>query len=98
MEPDQDICYCYHVSLRKLRNYARREHLQKPSQMSQCLGAGTGCGWCIPILQQIYQAARDHRPDHLEQVITPEEYAEKRQNYIREKKPRHRFGSNRDST
>src|ERR1043166_3814994 len=49
---DDKICCCYHVSLRKLVNFARRERLQRASQMSQCLGAGTGCGWCIPILKR----------------------------------------------
>ncbi len=58
MKPDDKICYCYHVSLRKLVNFARRERPRRPSQMSECLGAGTGCGWCIPILRRIYEAAR----------------------------------------
>ena len=55
MGPDDKICYCYHVSLRKLYHFARRERLQRPSQMSDCLGAGTGCGWCIPILCKLHQ-------------------------------------------
>ncbi len=25
--------------------------------MSNCLGAGTGCGWCIPILVRIHEKA-----------------------------------------
>lgn len=55
MNLDDDICYCYHVPLRKLVNFARRERLVRSSQMSNCLGAGTGCGWCIPILRKIYE-------------------------------------------
>jgi len=55
MNLDDNICYCYHVSMRKLVNFARRERLVRASQMSNCLGAGTGCGWCIPILQKIHQ-------------------------------------------
>lgn len=58
MNLDDQICYCYHVSLRKLTNFARRERPQRASQMSNCLGAGTGCGWCIPILKRIYESAR----------------------------------------
>ncbi|HWL94344.1 MAG TPA: (2Fe-2S)-binding protein [Phycisphaerae bacterium] len=57
MKPDDKICYCYHVSLRKLVNFARREKPERPSQMSDCLNAGTGCGWCIPILQMIFERA-----------------------------------------
>ena len=57
MNPDDKICYCYGVSYRKLFNYARRHGLIKPSQMADCLGAGTGCGWCIPILKKIFESA-----------------------------------------
>lgn len=78
MKPDDEICYCYHVSLRKLQNYARRERPQHASQMSECLGAGTGCGWCIPFLRQIAAKAAD--PDFaLDQ--SPEAYAAARDEY-----------------
>lgn len=64
MEPDDRICYCFHVSLRKLVNYARRERPHAASQLSDCLGAGTGCGWCIPILQKIHeQTQKGAKPD-----------------------------------
>lgn len=58
MNLDDQICYCFHVPLRKLVHFARREQPQRASQMSQCLGAGTGCGWCIPILKKIHEQAR----------------------------------------
>jgi NAD(P)H-nitrite reductase large subunit len=58
--PDDNVCYCYRVSLRKLVNFARRERPARASQMSRCLDAGTGCGWCIPFLVRIW---RD--PDHV---------------------------------
>ncbi|MHC4411124.1 MAG: (2Fe-2S)-binding protein, partial [Planctomycetota bacterium] len=57
MGPDDLVCYCYRVPLRKLVNYARREKPSRASQMSQCLDAGTGCGWCIPILKRIHENA-----------------------------------------
>ncbi len=53
MLPDDEICLCNHVSLRKLVKFARRERPKRPGQMAGCLGAGTGCGWCIPILTEI---------------------------------------------
>jgi len=53
MTPDDLICYCYRVPLRKLVNFAKRERPARASQMSECLGAGTGCGWCIPFLKRI---------------------------------------------
>ena len=46
-----------------------RNRPKVPSQLSQCGGAGTGCGWCIPFLKQIYQqecgapAAEARTPD-----------------------------------
>lgn len=57
MNMDSEICHCYHVTLRKLVNYARRERPRHPTQMSECLGAGTGCGGCAPILHSIYALA-----------------------------------------
>lgn len=53
MKPEDEVCFCYHIPLRKLTAFARRERPQRASQMSNCLGAGTGCGWCIPILRRI---------------------------------------------
>lgn len=87
MNLDDQICYCYHVSARKLILFARRTCPQRPSQMTECLGAGTGCGWCIPFLKKIAE-----NPDaFLKEGITPEEYAAKRQEYIRTKQPRNEF-------
>jgi bacterioferritin-associated ferredoxin len=87
MLPDDHICYCYHVSLRKLANFAKRTRPQRPSQMSECLGAGTGCGWCIPYLVKI---AND--PERFElSAMTPDDYAEARRNYIRDNQPRNEF-------
>jgi bacterioferritin-associated ferredoxin len=59
MNLDDEICCCHHVSLRKLLNYARRQRPRHPSQLSDCLGAGTGCGWCIPTLRRIHAAVAD---------------------------------------
>lgn len=55
MKPDDLVCYCFRVSRRKLENFAKREKLRVASQMSACGGAGTGCGWCIPFLHQIFR-------------------------------------------
>ena len=51
MELDAKVCYCFHVSRRKLENYVRREKPKVPSQLSLCGVAGTGCGWCIPFFE-----------------------------------------------
>ena len=89
MDYDDEICYCFHVSLRKLVNFARRERPKVPAQMSECLGAGTGCGWCIPILCKIAKAAEN--PDAFRLGMTPDEYAAARARYREEKHPRHSY-------
>lgn len=101
MKPDDTICHCHHVSLGKLWHFARRVGPSRPSQMSECLGAGTGCGWCIPILKRIHQeagasppdASGEHQaalPDHLTE-LAPEAYAQQRRQYIDSGQPRNTF-------
>ena len=86
MNPDDEICYCYHVTMRKLVNFSRRTKPDPPSRMTECLNAGTGCGWCIPFLVKIAQD-----PDGFNNVeLTPEEYAAKRKNY-RATQPKNTF-------
>jgi NAD(P)H-nitrite reductase large subunit len=91
MQPDDQICYCYHVPMRKLINYARRERPTRPSQMTNCLGAGTGCGWCIPFLVKI---AEDPDAFALDD-ITAELYADNRKSYIKSE-PKNTFESQRE--
>jgi NAD(P)H-nitrite reductase large subunit len=77
MRPDDLVCYCYRVPLRKLVNYARREKPARASQMSRCLDAGTGCGWCIPSLKRIHAD-----PDHFDgKTIDSAEYEAQRAEY-----------------
>jgi NAD(P)H-nitrite reductase large subunit len=83
MNLDAKICYCFHITRRKLVNYCRREGPQVPSQLSQCGGAGTGCGWCIPFLKKIFrEECQGVVSDELKQLST-EEYAQRRAAYIR---------------
>ena len=58
MELDDELCLCFHVTRRKVENYIRRTNPQRPSQISECLGAGTGCGWCRPFLRRLWQRAQ----------------------------------------
>lgn len=83
MDQDAKICYCFHVSRRKLVNFVRRQKPKVPSQLSECGGAGTGCGWCIPFLKQIFlQGVAGGETTELEQ-LTPEDYEKRRAEYIR---------------
>ncbi len=46
--------------------------------MSECLGAGTGCGWCIPFLIKIAE-----NPDAFDlDNLGPKAYAKLRKDYI----------------
>src|SRR5262249_12303465 len=82
MDLDAKVCYCFHISRRKLVNFVRLYRPKVPSQLSECGGAGTGCGWCIPFLKQIYQQGDSDCPNDLEK-LTPEEYAQMRAAYVR---------------
>ena len=85
MDLDAKICYCFHVSRRKLVNYVRTQKPKVPSQLSECGGAGTGCGWCIPFLKQIFEQGVQGGETELER-LTPQEYERRRAEYVREGK------------
>ena len=85
MNLDDKVCYCFHVSRRKLENWVRLNGPKVPSQLSECGGAGTGCGWCIPFLKQIFKQgtpANAGCSGQLE-VLTPEEYSALRAEYVK---------------
>ena len=44
----------------------RRTKPKVASQLSECGGAGTGCGWCIPFLKQIHQQVDAEVHQHAE--------------------------------
>ena len=87
--PDETVCLCFHVSQRKLINHIRINQPKVVSQLSDCGGAGTGCGWCVPYLNRIFQQAvnSDLELAELEEVV-PEDYASQRQDYIKAGKKR----------
>jgi NAD(P)H-nitrite reductase large subunit len=82
MDLDAKVCYCFHVTRGKLLNFARRNRPRVASQLSECGGAGTGCGWCIPFLKQIHRQVVSGAATDLD-ALTPEEYAKRRAAYVR---------------
>jgi len=80
MTLDEPLCLCFRISRRKLLNFVRREQPKVASQLSQCGGAGTGCGWCIPYLRILFQQAADS--GDLD-AVTAAEYAQRRAAYVR---------------
>ena len=83
MELDDTICYCFHITKRKIVNFIRIHNPRVASQVSECGGAGTGCGWCVPFLKKYFSDsfAADGAADDL---LTPADYSRQRAEYIRD--------------
>lgn len=82
MQPDDKLCYCFHISKRKIINFVRIHKPKVPSQISECGGAGTGCGWCIPFLRKCFDAGKTEGAE-LKIGISATEYAQQRADYVR---------------
>lgn len=79
MDPDDNVCLCFRVSLRKIRTYLAVENPPVASLISECLSAGTGCMWCVPFLKHLHaQHIKGETPDL---NISPERYAQERLTY-----------------
>jgi NAD(P)H-nitrite reductase large subunit len=72
---------CFHVTKRKVTNHIRIAKPRRASQLSECFGAGTGCGWCRPFLQRLFQQAAEQG---LVEADLPDaaDYARLRSKYI----------------
>jgi bacterioferritin-associated ferredoxin len=88
MNLDDKVCYCFHVTRRKLETWVRLNEPKVPSQLSECGGAGTGCGWCIPFLKQIFRQGTTNAMEEAGageslEALTPAAYAAQRADYVR---------------
>src|SRR6185369_98698 len=100
LKPDDTVCFCFHVSLRKIETFCRVEKPQAASQISDCLSAGTGCGWCVPMLKKIHyricgenipwwrkqDANETPDPPRADDSLDAAAYKAGRKNYIKEGK------------
>ncbi len=93
MQPDDELCLCFHVSWRKVINYARIHRVRVPSQLAECQSAGTGCGWCRAAMRRLVERMGQHPPaaEELEQWLqetypASADYAHGRQRYLAEGK------------
>jgi len=83
VELDDRICYCFHVRKRKIVNFIRITRPRRASQISECGGAGTGCGWCVPFLKKSFaEEVGDAVEGAAGEELTPVEYARRRGEYI----------------
>jgi len=83
MELDDELCLCFHVTKRKVVNFIRVEKPARAGQLSECFGAGTGCGWCRTYLKRLFDDGTQGG-----QVVPDEptaaDYARLRSRYVRE--------------
>jgi bacterioferritin-associated ferredoxin len=79
---DDELCLCFHVTKRKVINFIRVTKPRRPGQLSECFGAGTGCGWCRTYLRHLFDqqqgGAGENPPDP-----TPQQYAQGRTQYVK---------------
>ena len=80
MELDDELCLCFHVRKRKVVNFLKVNRVRRASQLSECYGAGTGCGWCRPFLVRLFEAHVAEQPDDLPSA---NEYSHSRADYVR---------------
>lgn len=81
MDDDDELCLCFHVTRRKVIQYIRVNRPKVPSQLSECYGAGTGCGWCRPFLKRLLE---ESDPENAE-LPDREKYAADRSEYRKKK-------------
>lgn len=83
MDLDDELCLCFHVTQRKVINYIRIEKPRRVAQLSDCQGAGTGCGWCRPYLRKLFDELSEKPETRNPIVALPDaaDYAEQRATY-----------------
>lgn len=81
MQLEDELCLCFHVTKRKILNYIRIHQPRRVSQLSNCGGAGTGCGWCVPYLKKYFTDAQQGEIPPGDE-LSLDEYAQGRRDYI----------------
>jgi bacterioferritin-associated ferredoxin len=83
MDLDDELCLCFHVTKRKVINYLRVEKPRRAGQLSECFGAGTGCGWCRAYLQRLFDQQSQGKSQGPEVEPSSSEHAQGRAAYVR---------------
>lgn len=97
LKPDDTVCFCFHVTLRKIETFCAVEKPQAASEISDCLSAGTGCGWCVPMLRKIHgrmcgkytpwwRKAEEGDATRADENVDADAYKAGRKNYLAEGK------------
>ena len=82
MQPDDELCICFHVTRRQIEKFLRLEKPRVVTQCSECYGAGTGCGWCVPFLEKLFENCQELDGGLLDLEMTPREYRARRKQYL----------------
>ena len=98
LKADDTVCFCFHVTLRKVETFCSVEKPRVASEISECLSAGTGCGWCVPMLKKIHKrmcgeaavpwwrAEEVVEKERVDEAVDAEAYRAGRRKYIGEGK------------
>ena len=100
LKPDDTVCFCFKVSLQKIETFCKVQKPKYASEISDCLSAGTGCGWCVPMLKKLHgqfcepytppwRVGHEQTPVVRERPpteVNQETWASGRQEYLAEKK------------
>ena len=84
MELDDELCLCFHVTKRKVVNFIRVEKPRREAQLSECFGAGTGCGWCRPFLKRLFEQAASDNQSATDDLPSALDYARSRTKYVKD--------------
>lgn len=85
MNLDENVCYCFRITRRKIVNYLKRERPRRASQISDCFGAGSACGWCIPYLVRMHEEIVGEEAVESGD-ISGEDYEQLRKKYLKDLK------------
>lgn len=84
-QESREVCVCFHVPLGKLLKHYRLRRPRLASQFAGCHGAGTGCGWCVPFLERLFEQLESGEPPSI--AMSMAEYKCRREEYFRQKHP-----------
>lgn len=83
MKSDNEVCICFHVTRRQVEKFIRLSSPRIASQISECYGAGTGCGWCVPFIEKMFEHQQAGVACELDLDLSPEEYRARRKGYLK---------------
>lgn len=78
----EELCVCFHVPLQKVAKFIRLTRPRVASQCTDCYGAGTGCGWCIPFIEKLHEQVMAGT-DNPHISLSPEEYRRRRREHLK---------------